>query len=74
MGHLTFVSNRLSAVGNKIFDLYSFISRVHGVTECCMPRIISQINIHIFKTSLPFGDRPCLHYYSFDDFIRKCMP
>ena len=51
---------------NKIFIvaenfLYSFISQVHGVTECCMPQVISQINIHIFKASLSFGDRLLLH-------------
>ena len=38
--------------------------------ECCMPRVISQINIHIFKASLSFGDRLCLHlYYSLDEFF-----
>ena len=45
----------------KQFGLYSFLSWVHGVTECCMPRVISQINTHIFKASLSFGDLLCLH-------------
>ena len=46
----------------KRFCLYSFISWVHGVTEAaCHWRVISQINIHIFKASLFFGDRLCLH-------------
>ena len=43
------------------FCLYSFISGVHGVTECCMPRVILQINIHILKASLSFVNRLCLH-------------
>ena len=46
----------------KRFFLYSFISWVHGVTEAaCHWRVISQINIHIFKASVFFGDRLCLH-------------
>ena len=54
----------------KRFCLYSFISWVHGVTEAaCHWQVISQINIHIFKASLFFGDRLCLHYILFVEWV-----
>ena len=44
-----------------ILFIFVYFMNMHGVTECCIPRVLSQINIHIFKASLSFGDLLCLH-------------
>ena len=44
-----------------ILFIFVYFMSAYGLTECCMPRVISQINIHTFKDSLPFDDRLCLH-------------
>ena len=36
----------------KRFCLYLFISRVHGMTECCMTQVISQITLLSLKLQL----------------------
>ena len=61
----------------KRFCLYLLVSWVHGVTEAaCHWRVISLINIHIFKASLFLAIVFVYIYYSLNEcfFISKCMP
>jgi len=60
-----------------VYFMNAWRDRMHGVTECCMPRVISQINIYIFKASLSLSGILFVYiYYSLDEllFISKCMP
>ena len=53
-----FVSKAIEAI---LFIFVHFMSAWHDRIECCMPRVISEIHIRIFKASLSFSDRLNLH-------------
>ena len=51
----------LVSKGKAILFIFVYFMSAWRVRICCMPRVISQINIHIFKAYFSFGDRLNLH-------------